>query len=186
MAKRAYATKEGQIAPITTEETINKAKANEEMESLKRHRFYPKKGKIAQPITTTELREKLMIEPGPKSISSYNPNQITSYNTQFDQYVDQICESIKSTLKSKAKEYASGKSRFHNFEQAATINDTSPEQALWGMYSKHLVSVKDMVHTCYNLPKSMIDEKILDSINYHILLGAILLETKCIDTNPFQ
>ncbi len=55
----------------------------------------------------------------------------------------------------------------------------TPERALWGMWVKHLVSVMDII---YDLDKGklptrdILDEKIKDTINYAILLKALIIE----------
>lgn len=87
---------------------------------------------------------------------------------------------IKALTASKGQEYAKGKAdRLHNFKVAATMNETTPEQALWGMLTKHLVSVMDMIKATSmgeTPTRAKIDEKIGDCIIYFILLEAILKE----------
>ena len=103
---------------------------------------------------------------------------------QFNNIVDQRLSSIKAVLGSKAKEYAS-EDRLYNFKRAAEIQRTTPKQALFGMFAKHLISVMDIVEGRLNPTVDMIDEKIGDSINYLILLEAILKESvvnvKCLE-----
>jgi hypothetical protein len=94
----------------------------------------------------------------------------------FDSLVSKRCVKIKSVLGSKKKEYASNEERLHNFKVAAKATGKTPEQALWGMYMKHWVSVQDMVEDPYKITRESIDEKIGDSINYHILLEALMFE----------
>ena len=83
-------------------------------------------------------------------------------------------EKINAVLQSKADEYASDKSFSYNFERASKINNESPKKALWGMASKHLVSVIDMIESESKFDDDYIDEKIGDMINYLILLEGIL------------
>lgn len=96
----------------------------------------------------------------------------------FDVILNRRLTIIKKVLASKAKEYATH-DRFHNFKQAANMDDETPERALKGMWKKHLVSVFDMID---NLDRGivptekLIDEKIGDSINYLILLEGLLRE----------
>jgi len=99
-------------------------------------------------------------------------------NTEyFDDIVEYRIERIREVLTSKAKEYATNDDRFHNFRQAARINNTTTEKALWGMLLKHLVSVLDIVNDTPKKPfKEFIDEKIGDTINYLILLEGLLKE----------
>lgn len=92
----------------------------------------------------------------------------------FDIVVGARCCKIKEVLASKAKEYATERSRFHNFEVAARILDTTPEKALMGMLIKHFVSVMDLVEAPESATEDMINEKIGDSVNYLILLEGML------------
>jgi hypothetical protein len=102
-------------------------------------------------------------------------------NNQFNRVVSERLGKIDSTLCSKAKEYASDTDRLHNFKVAAMLEtkEQTPEQALWGMIKKHLVSVIDIIDKTAlgeSPSNAMRDEKIGDSINYLILLEALLIE----------
>lgn len=95
-------------------------------------------------------------------------------------------DAIKKTLFAKNREYGRNDDAFHNFNVAARILNTTPEKALLGMMSKHLVSVLDIIELAETAPEKItsafIDEKIGDSINYLILLEGMLkkrLEEKC-------
>ena len=97
---------------------------------------------------------------------------------QFEEILNKRIDSIKETLQYKAKEYASSTDRLHNFKVAARVDKETPEEALWGMAKKHLVSIIDIKNYCgiTVFPESMIKEKIGDMINYLILLEALLTE----------
>ncbi|MEG2050914.1 MAG: hypothetical protein RR012_01290 [Oscillospiraceae bacterium] len=85
---------------------------------------------------------------------------------------------VKHILGNKAKEYAR-EDRLHNFKVAADLAKTTPEMALRGMLAKHIISVWDLIN---DLEKGdladiqMWDEKIIDCINYFILLRALVFE----------
>jgi hypothetical protein len=68
----------------------------------------------------------------------------------------------------------------HNFNRAAAMLGCCPERALVGMLSKHLVSVLDLVDAIEQrgeLPTvKLLEEKCGDSINYLILLEALVKE----------
>jgi len=99
-------------------------------------------------------------------------------STKFNEIVESRTVAIKEVLANKAQEYAKG-DRLHNFKVAARIADSTPEMALKGMFMKHLVSVFDIID---DLDKNitptpyLVNEKIGDSVNYLILLEALLLE----------
>ena len=96
----------------------------------------------------------------------------------FDKIVHERIDSILSTLTQKAKEYAKGGDRFHNFNIAARMLETTPEKALYGMMLKHMVSVLDLVNAVPDteITEAIINEKIGDNINYLILLEGLLKE----------
>lgn len=94
---------------------------------------------------------------------------------------DQISRS-EQLLVGKGQEYAEGADtsqvvdRLAHFKKAAALQNTTPAQAAFGMLAKHLVSVADMVGTGGTYPLEKWDEKISDSINYLLILRAIVEE----------
>lgn len=96
----------------------------------------------------------------------------------FDKIVEHRCQKIKSILASKAKEYAT-EDRLHNFKRAAVFMNKTPATVCWGFAMKHFTSVADIVDDVQSgkyIPMGLLEEKIGDSINYLILLEAILKE----------
>ena len=97
----------------------------------------------------------------------------------FNNVVDETVKTIQIVLQDKAKEYATDKSRFHNFEVAGRKLNITPEKALLGMMVKHVVSIDDMVDWIDQCPNKLtidlINEKIGDNINYLILLKGMLI-----------
>jgi hypothetical protein len=109
-----------------------------------------------------------------------------NHNT-FNKLVDKRCEKIKEVLSSKADEYSSEKDRLHNFKAAGRAKGEPAVKALWGMYMKHWVAVQDMIQSEKIPSQEWLDEKIGDSINYHILLEGLFTEQltiKSIDPDP--
>jgi hypothetical protein len=96
----------------------------------------------------------------------------------FDRILSARLTSIQATLGRKAKEYACGGDRLHNFKTAARMAGTSPAQALWGMAAKHLVSVDDLVQGRLPNLAPLVEEKIGDLANYLVLLEAVLEEER--------
>jgi len=96
----------------------------------------------------------------------------------FYALVQERCEKIKDILAEKGAEYASDDDRFHNFNVAARIYNTTPVKALKGMMLKHEVSVLDFIEWDDTAPEKLtnelIDEKLGDNINYLILLEGLL------------
>ena len=98
----------------------------------------------------------------------------------FNNLLERRIKLTKKVLVSKSKEYSSETDKLHNFKAAAAVDSETPEQALWGMYKKHLVSIIDMKNATsgkeFNFTEEHIDEKIGDAINYMILLEALFKE----------
>ena len=95
----------------------------------------------------------------------------------FENLMEQQFDLCREVLCSKAKEYAT-QDRLHNFHVAAGLRCCTPEQALAGMMVKHTVSVYDMCEATKNegFPIELWQEKITDSINYLLLLNAMVRE----------
>lgn len=94
----------------------------------------------------------------------------------FDAVVEGRINSIRSVLEAKAREYGQT-DRLHNFKEAAAMQRCTPQRALLGMLTKHLVSVIDATLDDTVLYQAAFwDEKIGDSVNYLILLEGILKE----------
>lgn len=90
---------------------------------------------------------------------------------------ERIAKSVQ-TLSVKADEYAT-EDRLHNFKVAAELQKCTPITALAGMMAKHTVSVYDLIQRHEQgiaIPAEMWDEKIGDSINYLLLLSALIQE----------
>ena len=97
---------------------------------------------------------------------------------KFEELLQNRIEKIKTVLGKKADEYAQNGDRLFNFRQAARINGIPMTESLWGMGTKHLVSVQDLIYGRLENTKEMADEKIGDMINYLILLEAVLTENR--------
>ena len=94
---------------------------------------------------------------------------------KFNDIINWQIEHCRAILCNKAKEYATA-DRLHNFKVAGALQGISPVQALMGMMAKHTVSVADMCMSCETYPQELWDEKITDSINYLLLLAALVRE----------
>lgn len=99
---------------------------------------------------------------------------------EFKKLVKESQKRTHNTLLEKGEEYSRDGNRLHNFYRAAAMNGQTPQQALWGMLSKHIISVKDMVDNTADATyptEDQIDEKIGDMINYlHLLEGLFIAD----------
>lgn len=93
----------------------------------------------------------------------------------FERLMEDQFDRCEAVLGSKAKEYGDG-DRLHNFRVAADLQGITPIQALSGMMCKHTVSVYDMCESGKDYPLDLWNEKITDSINYLLLLNALVRE----------
>lgn len=100
---------------------------------------------------------------------------------QFQDVLHDRLDAIQEVLANKAKEYSRG-DRLHNFKRAGEAMRQTPERALMGMLMKHLVSLFDMVDDIDAKTQPWTtaawEEKIGDSINYLILLEALVKERR--------
>ena len=97
---------------------------------------------------------------------------------KFNEIIHEQISRCEATLCKKADEYAT-EDRLYNFKQAAALQKCKPETALAGMMCKHTVSIYDMlkgVEEGKHYPVELWDEKIGDSINYLLLLAAMIRE----------
>ena len=100
-------------------------------------------------------------------------------HAEFEWLLNDIIREIRKRLDTKNKEYATDNDKLHNFKRAAVIDSISPIEALRGMELKHLTSLRDMLDGLKmgkQYPLIVWWEKMIDEINYLILLYALLTE----------
>ena len=98
-------------------------------------------------------------------------------NTELKKTMEMQFAYCADLLMEKGREYAEdNEDRLEHFKKAATLQGIDPKAALMGMLSKHLVSVADMSGSGKKYPLHQWGEKITDSINYLVLLAALIQE----------
>lgn len=97
---------------------------------------------------------------------------------QFQKIADEQLAHCAKLLRSKGEEYSKETDRLSTFKKAGVLQNETPKQALFGMLAKHLVSVADMCESTQVEPYDRWIEKISDSINYFVLLRAIVEEER--------
>ena len=97
---------------------------------------------------------------------------------EFNTVVEEQLDRCKDILCVKADEYAdkANDDRLHNFKIAAGLQGRDPKDSLFGMLTKHLVSVRDMCYSGKSYDIDLWNEKITDSINYFLLLKGLVVE----------
>ena len=94
----------------------------------------------------------------------------------FEKITHDQLEKCTNLLLAKGKEYSPYADRLLAFKRAAALQGETPAQALCGMLAKHVVSVYDMCMSNGEFSAEKWDEKITDSINYLLLLAAVVRE----------
>ena len=93
---------------------------------------------------------------------------------EFNNVIDDQLERCKYVLTRKGNEYAPFEDRLEHFKKSAVLMHTNPKKALFAFMTKHLISISDMCETETTLEEW--NEKITDSINYLLILKAIIME----------
>jgi len=106
----------------------------------------------------------------------------------FEALLEKRLALTRRILASKNAEYANDSDKLHNFKRAAAMLGCSKEKALVGMWTKHIISILDIVEKIENYGEypdtKLLEEKIGDSVNYLILLEACVKEVT--EGNPFE
>uniref|UniRef100_A0AAU8AWC6 Uncharacterized protein n=1 Tax=Dulem virus 37 TaxID=3145755 RepID=A0AAU8AWC6_9CAUD len=102
--------------------------------------------------------------------------------SEFDAITREQVERCLTVLAEKGKEYSLSDDRLDHFKDAAAEQETTPKQALWGMASKHFASLNGMCKSGQGDMERWL-EKITDSINYLLLLRALVEEEKQNETD---
>lgn len=105
---------------------------------------------------------------------------------EFEEVIEKQMEMCFDILIEKAKEYADNGDRLHNFKYAGNLQGINPVKALSGMMAKHTISIYDMCGSEALHTREMWDEKITDSINYLLLLKALLIDEDLFLNTPVK
>ena len=104
----------------------------------------------------------------------------------FNAYTKQLLAKATKVRNSKMVEYVGEIDRLSNFRKAANIQGISVPASVAGMMVKHTVSIYDMLKEEFEQPEesavlhplSIWEEKIIDHINYLLLLYSAIRETQ--------
>lgn len=98
-------------------------------------------------------------------------------STEFERMVKTTMKRCLEVLKDKAQQYAPV-DRHANFKMCAKMRGKEPEQALIDMWMKHLTwiiaRVDELPNECERIMQW--DERIIDTINYMLLLRGLIVE----------
>lgn len=101
-------------------------------------------------------------------------------NSDFEKAILEQISTCQHLLEGKGAEYADNVDidRLNHFKLAAALMEVDPKIALMGMFSKHIVSISKMCMNGMAYSQATWDEKITDSINYLLILSAMVKEEK--------
>ena len=104
---------------------------------------------------------------------------------EFEGIVKNLNLRLAKLRNKKGEEYAPEDDRLQNFKTSAEMNHETVPSAIWGMLSKHLISLADMVRREYRVDPynsefnlGEWEAKLFDAIIYLQLLYAALKEDK--------
>lgn len=97
--------------------------------------------------------------------------------SEMEKIVKKQFDACEKLLLSKSDEYTEdNEDKLVAFKQAGALLGTTPQDALIGMLVKHLTSVAGMCKSGKDYPEELWSEKITDTINYMLLLRAVVTE----------
>ena len=96
---------------------------------------------------------------------------------ELNKVVQKRVDDLWETLSKKGAEYAPV-DRLANFKKAGAMKQESPEKALWGMVTKHIIALQDFIDDMDEdfRPYPFWNEKVGDIICYMVLLDALIQE----------
>lgn len=100
---------------------------------------------------------------------------------EFDTILKSILNNIETTLSTKSNDYSTTHDKLYNFYLQARMQEVSPFESLQGNWAKHLASIRmGLDELKEGSRRRSLDwwyEKTIDSINYQILLLAMIQDT---------
>lgn len=97
----------------------------------------------------------------------------------FNKVVEFVFNKCREILVERQQVYGSGEDRLRHFKDMAAFLRETPEESAIGVAAKHTISIVDFVSSIQEGRKVSMDqwlEKIVDDINYRILLLALVWE----------
>ena len=98
-------------------------------------------------------------------------------NIQFTDIMEEQFDRCRKVLETKGHLYSDGNDRLCQFKVTANLQDCSVPRAVGGKMSKHTSLLYDLINKSdKGLTHAQWNETLTDSINYLILLRAVLVE----------
>ena len=102
---------------------------------------------------------------------------MTENELAFEKYINHRFDELKELIILKGREYRRNNDPFHNFNEGAKKNNSTPEEVLKGFLLKHEISRDDIITDIISGQKvstKLIKEKCGDIIIYHLLLESLI------------
>lgn len=94
---------------------------------------------------------------------------------KFNNLAMDLLDECKAVLNRKGVDYGNEKDRLSQFKTMAILQANTPRQALWNAATKHLTTIMNAIEGKV-LTVEDIEHRIMDFINYMILLLAVIRE----------
>lgn len=102
---------------------------------------------------------------------------------KFNKTVEDLLAKCKSTLLKKQDEYNLDEDRLSFFKEGNDLTKLSPERILYLFMYKHIKSLADMVASEQQFSEQLWTDKIVDNINYLLLLWALVNDDNLVMKN---
>lgn len=99
---------------------------------------------------------------------------------QFQSIIKNQVEKCLEVNFKKNEGYALDGDCLGSFKRSAVLQGRTPAQILGGSMAKHTISIYDMLNSNQAFPMEIWEEKIVDHINYLLILKALLVEGELI------
>lgn len=97
-------------------------------------------------------------------------------NKEFETTIKSVLKEIEERFLSKAKEYANDNDRLHNFKHIAGFMQEPTGKTALTLLMKNFTSLRDKIVNNETMTKEFIDEKLIDTLCYLLLLYCIEVE----------
>ena len=149
-----------------------------------------RRGKLPKKLQEMYDKQNYFCPPNHKMVESSIISNANEYliglhhikETEFNNTMLDLLEKVKNIMLSKGNQYNENPSdRFDQFKKASTLTKISPVRTLYGMWVKHIISLSDMISSEKQYPRELWEEKIIDNINYLLLLAGAIKEFDLIE-----
>lgn len=100
----------------------------------------------------------------------------------FSKNIEEALSIIKTRILSKNQEYAHSSDVFRNFKTGISLQE-KPQAVAWEYMTKHLQWLKDTIKNNESPTNDEIDEKVIDIINYMLIIRGMYHSQNSLEEN---